>query len=245
MEVVKVEGIIIKDMPYLESGKILTLLTKDYGILCVLAKGCRSSRSKLRGVTGKLTYGEFYLLYKKTGLSILTGVDVLNPFRHILMDIEKISYASYLLELSEQVFKEADSSFVFSLLADTLIKIEEGFSPLIMTNILELKYLNFLGVALNLNGCVTCGSTKNIQTVSVSAGGYICSNCYQGEKIYSEKFIQLLRMFYLVDISKISKLEIHEDLEKELNQFIDEYYEQYTGLYLQSKQFLKNLKKVG
>ena len=43
-------------------------------------------------------------------------------------------------------------------------------------------------------------------------------------------------------------LEIHglqssEDL-KEISEFLDEYYDRYTGLYLKSKEFLKMLKKL-
>jgi len=95
MEVIQVEGIVIKDIAYGETSKILTLLTKDYGILSVLSKGCRSIKSKLRSVSGKLTYGNFYIVYKKTGLSTLTSADVLCSFSKILMNIEKISYARY------------------------------------------------------------------------------------------------------------------------------------------------------
>jgi len=245
MEIVKVEGIVIKDIAYGETSKILTLLTKDYGLVSVISKGCRGMKSKLRGVSGKLTYGNFYLVYKKNGLSTLTAVDVLNPFLNIMMDIEKISYASYLLELTEQVCKEVVAEEVFNLLKTGLEKINDGLAPNVITNILELQYLDFLGVAPVVDGCVFCGSKKNIQTVSIEHGGYLCCSCYRGEKLYSERFLKFLRMFSLVDLQKVSKIDVKEDVQKEINQFLDEYYDRYTGLYLHSKKFLKNLKKVG
>jgi len=169
----------------------------------------------------------------------------LHPLSNILMDIEKISYASYLLELTDQIMKESAIEEAFQLLSTALIKINDGLNSLIITNILELKYLDFLGVAPVLNGCVVCGNTKNVQTVSIAAGGYLCASCYQSGKIYSEAFIKLLRMYYLVDLEKITKLDIRDDLQKEINQFIDEYYGEYTGLYLNSKKFLQNLAKIG
>ena len=52
-------------------------------------------------------------------------------------------------------------------------------------------------------------------------------------------------MLYYVDISKISKLDINKEIKKELNEFISEYYDTYSGLYLKSRNFLKNLTKVG
>ena len=51
-------------------------------------------------------------------------------------------------------------------------------------------------------------------------------------------------MFYYVDINKISKLEISNKIKMEINDFLDEYYDKYTGLYLKTKSFLKNLNKL-
>ena len=64
------------------------------------------------------------------------------------------------------------------------------------------------------------------------------------KKIVSEKTIKLLRMYYYVDISKITKLEVSKQAKNEINVFLDEYYERYTGLYLKSKKFIKNLGKL-
>ena len=245
MAVVQVEGIIVKEVMYQESSKILTLFTKEYGMIGVLARGCRSPKSKLRGVSMRLTYGIFYLSYKNNGLSTLTQVDVLNPFSHMLMDIEKISYATYLLELTEQVAKESSDPALFELFKNTLLKIEEGLDPEVLTMILEVQYLSSLGVSLCTSCCTICGNTSHIRTISVDAGGFLCDACYRGEKLYSEKFLQLIRMFSLVDIAKISKLSIQDAMKKELRDFLEYYYEKYTGLYLKSRNFLKNLKKIG
>ena len=66
MEVKKIEGIIIRDVNYSETSKILTILTREFGLLSVMAKGCRSVKSCLRGVSGKLTYGYFYVISRTT-----------------------------------------------------------------------------------------------------------------------------------------------------------------------------------
>ena len=51
-------------------------------------------------------------------------------------------------------------------------------------------------------------------------------------------------MLFYVDINKITKLEIREETQKEISEFIDEYYDKYAGIYLKSKNFLKNLNKI-
>ena len=243
MEVSKVKGIIINERPYSETSKLLNVFTKEYGIVGVIAKGAKRLKSPLRSVTSKLTYGYFQFNYKESKLSNLICVDVINPFNEIKNDLLKISYSSYLLELTSQVIKQSNDKEIFSLLEESLLKIEDGFDPVIITNILELKYLDYLGIKPELNSCAVCGSTK-VLTVSTSKGGFICSNCHTNEKIVDKKTIKILRMLYLVDISKISKISLSEETKNNIDNFINEYYDKYAGLYLKSKKFLKSIKNV-
>ena len=101
----EVEGIVISVTDYGETSKILNVLTKKYGIIGVISKGCKKLKSDLRSVSDRLTYGKFNIFYKENKLSNLISVDVMNNFKNIKLDIEKISYASFLLELSSQVSK--------------------------------------------------------------------------------------------------------------------------------------------
>lgn len=243
MEVSKVKGIIISEKSYSETSKLINILTKEYGIVGLIAKGAKNLKSPLRSVTEKLTYGYFQFNYKKDKLSNLICVDVINPFTNIKKDLLKISYASYLLELTSGVVKQSNEKEIFNLLEESLLKIEEGFDPIIITNILELKYLDYLGIKPELNSCSVCGSTK-ILTVSTNKGGFVCTNCHTNEKIIDKKTIKVLRLLYYVDISKISKISLNDKTKEEIDNFINEYYDKYAGLYLKSKQFLKSIKNI-
>ena len=81
-------------------------------------------------------------------------------------------------------------------------------------------------------------------TIDGDRGGLICKNCYQNERLVSVKSIQLLRMFFYVDIKNISKLDIKEQYKKEIDTFLNTYYDRYTGMYLKSKEFLKKIKDM-
>ena len=240
----EVEGIVISETNYSETSKILNVLTEEYGIIGVISKGCRNLKSPLRSVSSKLTYGKFIIYYKKDKLSLLKEVSIINPFNNLKTDITKISYAAYLLELSSQVYKQNNNKEILKLLIAALTKIDEGFDPQIIMNILELKYLNYLGVMPIIDSCAVCGSKENIRTLSSYKGGYICKNCYTNEQIVSDKTIKLIRMFYYVDISKISTLEISPSSKNEINIFLNDYYDRYTGLYLKSKKFIRDLQKI-
>lgn len=240
----KVEGIIINETPYGETSKVMQIFTKELGIISVMGKGVKSIKSHLRPLTMKFTYGFFYLYYKEDKLSILKEVDVIDSFKKIKSDILTISYLSYLSELSTQVYKHFMNESVYDLFIQVLNKMEHGMNPLILTNILEIKYLDFLGVQLYLEGCVLCGSKNNIVTIDADSGGYVCKKCYRNQIVVSQKTIKLIRMYYYVDVFSISKISISEEVAREINFFLNRYYEKYTGLYLQSKQFLNQMLKI-
>lgn len=244
MKIESIEGIILRETNYNESSKILNILTKEHGLIGVMSKGCRNIKSKLRGVSRKLIYGVIHIYYRENGVSTLIGIDVKQSFSKTIMDLEKISYASFLLDLSEQVLRQNEEEQIFDLLKDTLIKIEEGLNPMALTNILEVKLLDFLGVSPSIDSCAHCGSSKQIITLSSSAGGYVCKSCYQDEPITSEKTIKMIRMYYYVDIKNITKLEVSPEVSQEINQFLDDYYDRYTGLYIKSKDFIKKIHQI-
>ena len=239
-----IEGIIIKETSYSETSKLITLITKEHGVINLLAKGAKTIKSPLRSGTTILTHAYFNIVYKESKLSTLKEVNIINYYKNIKKDINKISYATYILELVEQVIKQTNNEEAFEILKSSLKKIEQNLNPLVITNILELKCLNYLGVMPILDKCAVCGN-ENIITISADQGGYLCKNCRTTETIVDEKTIKLIRMFYYVDINKIDKIEISKKTIEEINFFLTAYYERYTGLYLKSKKFIEKLSKVG
>lgn len=242
--ITKVEGMIVSETPYGDTSKIINIFTKEYGIIGVMCKGAKSIKSKLRALTMKFTYGSFYIYYKEDKLSILKDVDVLDEFRTIKNDIVLISYLNYLTELTIQVYKHSSENVIYDLYISVLKKIEQNMDPLILTNILEFKYLPYLGVGLELDSCILCGRKNDIVTIDADTGGYICKNCYMDQILVSEKTVKLIRMYYYVAIDSISTIKISEDVAREINFFINRYYERYTGLYLNSKKFLNKMLNV-
>ena len=81
--VIDVEGIVINIKNYGDTSKIIDILTKEYGIIGVMAKGCKSLKSNLRSATDKLTYANFTIYYKKDKLSILSEASIINNFSNI------------------------------------------------------------------------------------------------------------------------------------------------------------------
>ena len=174
MEIISIEGIVVNSLKYGESSKILHILTKDKGMLSVIAKGALKEKSKLRVVSSNFTYAVFHLYYKEDKMCTLISADVINYFINIKSDIEKLGAMTYLTDLARNVYKQHNDEAIYDILINALLKIEEGFNIVVLTNIVEIKYLSFLGVGLYLSGCIECNN-PNVVSISYSKGGYICA----------------------------------------------------------------------
>ena len=236
----EVEGIIVNEIDYRDKSKIISALTNK-GLIGMIAKGCKSPKSMLRYCTDKLTYGKFYIKYKENKLSILNNFDSYSNFKNIKIDFNKLGFTMYLLDLSYQVAKENFNENIYYNLVDALKKIEDGINPLVMTNILELKFLTFLGVEPILDRCSICMNQNNIIGLSTSKGGLVCSNCFQNDMLVDEKVIKLIRLYYYIDIKKIDSFNVDKKFVNDINRFIDDYYEKYTGLYLNGKKIVADI----
>lgn len=237
----KVEGIIISSTPYQESSKILQVYTRKYGLISIIAKGANKLKSNLRALTLNYTYGYFYIYYKKNKLSILSNVDLIDSFNNIKSDIILISYMTYLCDLTKQIVKDNHDEIIYDDLIESIKKINSNLDPLIITNIFEIKMLDYLGIGLNLDSCIKCGNKKDIVTIDPDVGGFICKKCYKDSFIVNPKTIKMLRLYYYVNIKSINEINISDDVKQEINLFLTKYYDRYTGLYLKSKDFLNKL----
>lgn len=251
MNNVKVKGIVVGETPYSDNSKILKVFTRDLGIISLMSKGCKKPKSTLHEASNKLVYANFNISYKEDGISTLISADILDLFKNIVMDyhdIDKKMYSFYIVDLVMQVINhmkidnEHDDN-IYDMLISSLKKIDEGLPPNIIYDIVRLKLLDYLGVKPSLDGCNNCGST-NVITFDIHSYGYICNNCYTNEKIYSSDSIKTIRMLYISDLDRIKKLDIQLSVIEEIEEFLDDYYLENTGIYLKSKKNKEILNKV-
>lgn len=252
MAIEKIEGVVIGETLFGESSKILKVFTRKYGIVSLMSKGCRRPKSVFKEVSNKLMYASFDIKYKEEGISTLVGASIIKIFRNIIMDYKDFNkkvYAFSLTDLTFQLLNQKQNDYldienVYDIYINTLIKIDEGFDSSILLDIVKLKYLKYFGVRPNIDFCSNCGTDKDILTISSSSFGYICKNCYSNEKIVSNDTIKMVRMLYYVDISRIKKLEIKEEVKLEIEDFLNDYYEEHTGVYFNMTDKLKSLSKL-
>lgn len=118
MKKYRLEGVIIKKRNFKEADKIITVFTKDYGKVSVLAKGVRKINSR-RGPSLELFNHTTLLVHESSFLGIITEASVYNSFEHIKKDLSRITRAYQACELIDCLTREdqENSDAFFLLLA--------------------------------------------------------------------------------------------------------------------------------
>ncbi len=240
----KCEGIVIRTTDYGENNKIVTLYTREWGKVGVMARGAKKPNSRLTGITQLFTHG-YFLLQRGSGLGSMQQGEMVTSMRSIGEDIFLTAYASYIVELTDKCTDDnKPNPFHFELLYQTLHYLNEGYDPDILMNIYEMKMLKVLGLYPILNQCSVCGSTDGHFSFSIREGGFICHRCL-GKDPYHFKLspaaVKLLRLFYHIDLSRLGNISVKEETKAELKKIITAYYEEYSGLHLKTKKFLNSM----
>lgn len=144
--IIKLNGIIVKETDYKEFDKLLTILTKEKGKINAYAFNIRKSNSKSIGKARLFTLGTFELIESKDGYS-LQNVILKEDFDDLAKDYENLCYASYFIELADYFsFENIDSSDIIDLLYFAIKALIKGVvDKKLIRRVYELKMLKYQG----------------------------------------------------------------------------------------------------
>ena len=146
---IKTEGIVLKEIPLGENGKVLTLFTKEYGKISVAAKGVKKPGSSLVQLAQLFSYSELELYKGSSSLYTLTGGKLIEPFCGLAEDYERISAAGKMAVLLLKVIQEnLPDEETLRLFLNSLYFINTGKrEPQFVKIVFMLKLLQIQGVA--------------------------------------------------------------------------------------------------
>lgn len=146
MRTYKTEGIILKRSNYGEADRILTVFTKHYGKIKVLAKGVRRIKSR-RGPNVELFNWVTLFLHKGKNFDLLSEAEVKNSFPCLKRDLCKVAVAYQFCEMVDGLCPEKqEHGMVFDYLIEALSGVSSG--PSVQSNLIadfELNLLQELG----------------------------------------------------------------------------------------------------
>jgi len=126
MAIYKTQGIVLGSRPFDEAGKLVTLLTRDYGKIRVIAKGAKRLTSKFGGRLEVFTLLEMSLAEGRN-LDILSQAEALEWFGPLRNDPEKLSAGFYFIRIIDRATVDHQKNYdLFRLLYYSLKKLNDG-----------------------------------------------------------------------------------------------------------------------
>jgi len=183
MPICKTEAITLSRSDYSETSQVVTLFTRDFGKVRVIAKGAKRPKSLLEGAHDLLGYCEvvYYQRTRGVGLQTLTERKLLDDFRSLRTDLKRSYTASYASELVNELCPEGEpNGEVFALFLETLRRLAAGEAPELLVARFELQLYRLLGYAPELAQCAACKKPlrgRRVLRFSPLKGGALCADC--------------------------------------------------------------------
>ncbi len=232
---IKTQGIVIKQRSIGESDKMLTILTKDYGLIEVSARGIKKLKSQLAGASQILCYSDFYIFQGKK-YNVLNSAETINSFYDLRLDVKKVALASYFCDLTSYLAPSGERSWVYlRLLLNTLYLLENDKKDMnLLKSIYEFRCMSLAGFMPDLVCCDECKEYEKEKMYFLPLESkLICDDCLRkldaGDERIRFKYtlgasvLQSMRHIIYSDDEKVFSFNLKEDSLKKLN-FITENY---------------------
>lgn len=235
----EVEGIVASITQYHESDGIINLLTID-GFVSFSARGIFKIDSKLSSICQLYNYVSVDLTEnRKSGYFSLKSGRILQSLKNVYENIEAMLTLGFIIELAKKTLDDDNKAKIYSYSLLALNSIVENGDLLTIRLVYLANIINLVGLKMDVDECVRCGSKKEIISLSFEDGGFVCRKCLSySDTIKKPLYIKLTRYVFITDISETIKKVLPEfesrTLFKELYSFLCDQ----LGLNLKSYELL-------
>ena len=241
------EALVIKEMNVGESDRLVTLFTRERGIIKAFASGAKNIKSKKGSATSLLTYGSFTIKQKNESYRIYEATPI-TMFFGAGSDIEVLALSQYFCELANVFAVDGtQNNELLRLILNSLhfLTKEKRFPPLIKA-ITELRIAAISGYSPNLIACDGCGKFEDdIMYFEIDAGELRCESCEkQGEYIAIDRtMLSAMRHIVFCEFSKLYSFEIPDDKAKKLADITGRYITVQTDHRFSTLDFYESVKE--
>jgi DNA repair protein RecO (recombination protein O) len=188
----KATGINLKSQALGESDRIVTVLTREYGLIRAVAPGSRKHNSSLGGRSGMFVVNEL-LIAKGRSLDKITQAQTLKTYPGLAKDLGKLAASQYLAEIALcQALSEQPQEELYELLNEHLSRLEALPSKKALDILSHLAQglfhlLVLAGFTPQVQVCCLTGRSllpdltdPNWQVgFSIPSGGTVCLNAWE------------------------------------------------------------------
>jgi DNA repair protein RecO (recombination protein O) len=178
-------GVVLRTIRLGEADRIVTLMTEQHGKVRAVAKGVRRTKSKFGSRLEPLSHVALLGWQGRGDLDIVNQVEVIDTFRVVREDLDRMATAMSMLEVVDQIGQERHGNpRLYEMLVGALFALSERNSPMVAPAFF-LKVLVLEGSAPVLDVCVSCGEEdpERLVAFDLVEGGVLCRSCRRGRPL--------------------------------------------------------------
>lgn len=204
MTTVRTRAIVLRRTNYGEADRILQLLTPE-GRRGVMARGVRREKSKLAGGIELFAVSDIVISSGRGVLGILTSARLVQFYRHILEDYDKLQFGYEVVKLVSSATETVDEPEWFDVLQEALAGLDTGTIPRQLVEAwFYLRYAALLGRELSLTNDVEGNRINSESRYSYDVGEQGLRVATSGELTANHiKFLRLLNAKSLKILAQI------------------------------------------
>lgn len=179
MSLYRDEGVVLRTHKLGEADRIVTLLTREHGVVRAVAKGVRRTSSKFGARLEPFMHVDLQL-HAGRSLDIVTQVEMIGPYaRAIVADYAMYTSGTVMLETAERLVDEREASLQqYRLLAGAVRSLAAGeHAPSLVLDSYLLRALAIAGWSPSFSDCARCGAQGPHHSFAVALGGSVCLRC--------------------------------------------------------------------
>jgi DNA repair protein RecO (recombination protein O) len=180
MRLYRDRAVVLRQHKLGEADRIVSLLTRDHGLVRAVAKGVRRTRSKFGARLEPFAHIDVQL-YPGRNLDIVTQVQAIDAFASdIVSDYGRYTCACAMLETAERIAGEehAPAPALHRLTVSALRAVADDARPRgLVLDAYLLRAMGIAGWAPALTECARCATPGPHRAFHVAAGGSVCVHC--------------------------------------------------------------------
>lgn len=240
----KTDGLVVRQVNYKDNDQILTVLTKEHGLMTLKARGVRSRSSRLKGACQLLAYSEF-TIFENRGFHTIDEANAIQMFPELRTDIELLSLASYFAQVAEVLSQEdMPNPELLSLTLNAFYALCRRLcTPELVKAAFELRAACLGGYTPELSGCAVCGDPEP-DRFDVRGGILCCASCSAGEGLrlpVSPGSLAAMRYLVSCDAKRLFSFRLEGRAVKELCDLTETYLQTQLERGFYTLDFYKSL----
>lgn len=174
-----------------EADRIVVLLGEGHGKVRAVAKGVRRTASKYGARLEPLSHVSLMAWRGRGELATVNQVEVVDAFRTVREDLERMMRATWMLEAADQLAQEDHQDAVlYRMLVGALRVLNDPRQdPTLIAPAFFLKALVAEGAGPILDMCAACGEPDGVVELvafDLLDGGALCRRCRHGRPVSAE-----------------------------------------------------------